>query len=88
MHCVMRILFWRELTEITENFHQTWFEHIKTLLIEIKRSVQHAGGMLTQPELEAFKNRYDQIISLGAEKNPFDIHTLTKIKKTRTQKAR
>ena len=68
MHCVMRILFWRELTGITENFHQTWFEHMKTTLIEIKRSVQHAGGMLTQSELEAFENRYDQIISLGAEK--------------------
>lgn len=69
-HALCNAHILRELTGITENFHQVWSEQMKTLLVEIKRNVDTAGGMLPTPETVSFEARYDELLSLGDKENP------------------
>ena len=76
-HALCNAHILRELTGITENFNQIWSEHMKALLVEIKRSVEAAGRVLTLPETTGFEARYDELLILGDKENPIEMDTLT-----------
>lgn len=86
-HALCNAHILRELTGISENFKQKWSEHMKSLLVEIKRSVDTAGGRLTPLEAAAYEVRYDEILSAGDKENPIDMDTLAR-KNTRGRTAR
>ena len=68
-HALCNAHILRELNGITENFKQTWSERMKTLLLEIKHSVDTAG-ILTQQESAAFEELYGEILDAGEKENP------------------
>jgi len=59
----------RELNGITDNFSQAWPERMKKLLVDIKQSVETAGGALTPPETKAYETSYDKILESGEKEN-------------------
>lgn len=63
----------RELTWVTENLNQDWAGQMKDLLLAIKAAVDEARDK-THLELQQFmdfESRYNNIIALGYEENPF-----------------
>ena len=69
-HALCNAHILRELNRISENFSQTWPKQMKKLLVDIKQSVETAGGALTPPETTAYEVRYDEILSAGEKENP------------------
>ena len=65
----------RELTWVIENEHQSWAQQMYDLLLDAKTAVDEAKENLkTHLELEQladFLSRYNSIIALGYEENPF-----------------
>jgi transposase len=68
-HALCNAHILRELNGITENFSQAWPKQMKTLLLEIKQSVDTAG-ILTQQESAAFEDLYGEILDAGEKENP------------------
>ena len=69
-HALCNAHILRELNGITDNFSQAWPEQMKTLLLEVKQSVEAAVGALTPPKTTAYEARYDEILSAGDKENP------------------
>jgi len=53
----------RELTYLEEIDHQNWAKEMRLLLLTIKKSVDLAGGSLSPPEVNAFKEQYRKILN-------------------------
>ena len=53
----------RELTYLEEIDHQNWAKEMRLLLLSIKKSVDLAGGSLSPPEVNAFKEQYRKILN-------------------------
>jgi transposase len=66
----------RELTGAQERDKQEWPEEVKSLLLEIKETVEEAkpiANQLDPAQLKSFAERYDQIIEKGLAENPVPI---------------
>ena len=65
----------RELTWVIENEHQVWAQQMYELLLSAKAVVdeakEHSKTHLELEQLTGFLSRYDSIINLGYEENPF-----------------
>jgi transposase len=70
--CVAHYL--RELTFVSEQFHQDWAETLKTLLRDIHAQVQQAReqGMNCLPEKskQEYERRYQELVQTGLAANP------------------
>jgi len=69
-HALCNAHILRELNGITDNFSQAWPDKMKTLLVDIKQSVEAAGGALSLPETIDYEARYDKILELAEKENP------------------
>ncbi|MCU7894899.1 MAG: transposase, partial [Candidatus Thiodiazotropha sp. (ex Lucinoma aequizonata)] len=52
----------RELERAWEQDHQQWAKEMKTLLIDIAKAVEHAGGWLSSDETERCRKRYRKLL--------------------------
>lgn len=62
----------RDLIFISEQYHQSWAEEMKTLLLEIKDAVaaaQPQRDRLFPDQIADFENRYDAIVAAGLQVN-------------------
>lgn len=63
----------RELTFITEQYHQTWATRMSALLLEIQAAVERARRTrprLKPAQLTQFEKRYDHLLRQGLRANP------------------
>lgn len=64
----------RELTFVTEQYHQTWATEMHDLLLNIKHTVETAKAQrqtaLSQPQEQTFQSEYDRLVRQGLEINP------------------
>jgi transposase len=63
----------RELQFIDKQYQQPWANDMAKLLLEIKAAVAETPApavSLSLPQLEAFEQRYDEVVKAGIEANP------------------
>src|SRR4029434_3293982 len=63
----------RELRFIDTQYQQSWAKDMAELRLAIKAAVQatpESAMSVSQPELEAFEKRYDEVVRSGFEANP------------------
>jgi transposase len=63
----------RELQFIDKQYQQPWAKDMAELLLEIKAAVAETPApavSLSPPQLEAFEQRYDEVVKAGIEANP------------------
>ncbi|MCU7903036.1 MAG: IS66 family transposase, partial [Candidatus Thiodiazotropha sp. (ex Lucinoma aequizonata)] len=56
----------RELERAWEQDHQQWAKEMKTLLIDIAKAVEDAGGCLPSDETERCPKRYRKLLEKAA----------------------
>jgi transposase len=69
-HAICNAHILRELQGIKENYSQTWAEHMKKLLLEIKQDVAENAVPLNPQKLQKFEKRYAETLELGEKTNP------------------
>ncbi len=60
----------RELERAWEQDQQQWAKQMQALLLEINKAVDAAGGVLNNPEAEAFRQRYRQRLKAAQTECP------------------
>jgi transposase len=73
-HALCNIHHLRELTFLEERYQQGWAGELKTLLLEMKHTVEQAraGGVATLPDAErhALRTRYHALLATGLATHP------------------
>ena len=68
----------RELRFIEQQYQQPWAKEMAELLVEMKAAVEATPGpamRLSPSELEAFEQRYDEVVQAGFDANPPPVTT-------------
>ena len=63
LHALCNAHHLRELTRAWEQDGQKWAEQMNTLLLEINKAVDNAGGCLDPPESELYRKRYRKLLA-------------------------
>ncbi len=64
----------RELQREVEEENQRWVRNVSTLLLEINKTVDDAGGQLSIVDSIAYRRKYRDLLEAGFSENRFAGH--------------